>query len=306
MTKSLAIVGPGRVGRALGKRLREAGWRITVVAARTEASAKRAVRFIGGGRPASGTPATLAAASVILIAVPDDAIASAAAELACNAGDDLRGKIVLHTSGARDASSLTAVRNCGASVGSMHPLQTFSGINVPPLEGKVFAVEGDELAIRAARKIARALGGVPVGISAEKKALYHAAGAFAAGLSLAMEEAGVQMLTAVGLKRREAQTALLSLTRQMLEHYEKFGPQKAWTGPLARGDFGVMASHEKALHQFTPQFLDAYRAVSRLSAQVLSHDPAATLQQLDAIFGNANHVGKAKGATSDSTAHSNR
>jgi predicted short-subunit dehydrogenase-like oxidoreductase (DUF2520 family) len=145
-----------------------------------------------------------------------------------------------------------------------------------------------------------------VGISAEKKALYHAAGAFAAGLSLAMEEAGVQMLTAVGLKRREAQTALLSLTRQMLEHYEKFGPQKAWTGPLARGDFGVMASHEKALHQFTPQFLDAYRAVSRLSAQVLSHDPAATLQQLDAIFGNANHVGKAKGATSDSTAHSNR
>jgi predicted short-subunit dehydrogenase-like oxidoreductase (DUF2520 family) len=305
MTKSLAIVGPGRVGRALGKRLRETGWRITVVAARTEASAKRAVRFIGGGRPVSGTPGTIAAASVILIAVPDDAIACVAQELARNAVEDLRGKVVLHTSGAQDAFPLMAVRNCGASVGSMHPLQTFSGVSVPPLEGKVFAVEGDELAIRAARKLARALGGVPVGISAEKKPLYHAAGAFAAGLSLAMEEAGVQLLMAAGLKRREAQSALLSLTRQMLEHCEKFGPQKAWTGPLARGDFGVVASHEKALCQFTPEFVEAYRAVSRLSAQVLSHDPGVTLRQLDGVFGNANLIGKAKGATSDSTANSN-
>lgn len=304
MTKSLAIVGPGRVGRALGKRLRETGWRITVVAARTEASAKRAVRFIGGGHPVSGIPATVAAAAVILIAVPDDAIACVAAELARNASDDLQGKVVLHTSGALDVSVLDALRSCGPSVGSMHPLQTFSGVSVPPLEGKVFAVEGDELAIRAARKMARALGGVPVSISAEKKPLYHAAGAFAAGLSLAMEEAGVQMLMAAGLKRREAQSALLSLTRQMLEHYEKFGPQKAWTGPLARGDFGVVASHEKALRQFTPEFLDAYRAVSRLSAQVLSYDPAVTLRQLDAVSGNAKLMGKAKGATSDSTANS--
>jgi len=305
MTKSLAIVGPGRVGRALGKRLRETGWRITVVAARSEASAKRAIRFIGGGRPVRGTPATLAAASVILITVPDDAIAGVARELARTAGEDLRGKVVLHTSGARDASVLAALRNCGASVGSMHPLQTFSGVSVPPLEGKVFAVEGDELAIRAARNIARALGGVPVAISADKKPLYHAAGAFAAGLSLAMEEAGVQMLMATGLKCREAQNALLSLTRQMLEHYQKLGPQKAWTGPLARGDFAVVASHERALRQFTPEFLDAYRAVSRLSAQVLSHDPAATLRQLHAVSGNANLVRRAKGAKSDSTANSN-
>ena len=108
---------------------------------------------------------------------------------------DLRGKVVLHSSGARDASALDPLRTHGAFVGSMHPLQTFSGVSVPPLDGKVFAVEGDELAIRAARKVARALGGVPVAISAEKKPLYHAAGAFAAGLSLAMEEAGVQMLT---------------------------------------------------------------------------------------------------------------
>jgi predicted short-subunit dehydrogenase-like oxidoreductase (DUF2520 family) len=177
----------------------------------------------------------------------------------------------------------------------MHPLQSFNGINVPPLEGKVFAIEGDEMAVRMGRRIARSLGGVPVSIAAEKKPLYHAAGAFAAGLSLAMVEAGVQILMAAGLKRREAQSALLSLTRQVLEHYEKLGPQKAWTGPLARGDFGVIAAHERALSGLQPEFLDAYGAVSRLAARVLAHDPAALLGKLDAISGNMKPAAKAKG-----------
>jgi predicted short-subunit dehydrogenase-like oxidoreductase (DUF2520 family) len=295
MIKSLAIVGAGRVGRALGQRLRETGWRITVVAARSEASAKRGARFIGGGRPVVGIPATLAAASAILLTVADDAIASVAEELARSAGVDLRGKVVLHTSGALDAAVLKPLRTCGAAVGSMHPLQSFSGVSVPSLEGRVFAIEGDELAVRTARRIARSLGGTPVGISGGKKPLYHAAGAFAAGLCLAMEESGVRLLMAAGLRRREAQRALLSLTRQVLENYEKLGPQKAWTGPLARGDFGVVAAHEDALGDLQPEFLHAYRAVNRLAAQVLSHDPAPMVRELDAICGNVKFAAKAKG-----------
>jgi len=295
MAKSLAIIGPGRVGRALGNRLRENGWRITMVAARSQASAKRGARFIGGGRPVAGIPVTLAACSTILITVPDDAIAGVAGELSRNAGEDLRGRVVLHTSGALDACVLEVLRSCGASVGSMHPLQTFSGVSVPPLEGKVFAIEGDEPAVRVARRIARSLGGVPVGISADKKPLYHAAGAFAAGLSLAVEEAGVRLLMTAGLKRREAQRALVSLTRQVLEHYEKLGPQKAWTGPLARGDFGVVAAHEKALREMQPEFLEAYVAISRLAAQELAHEPETMLRELEAISGSVKLVAKAKG-----------
>jgi predicted short-subunit dehydrogenase-like oxidoreductase (DUF2520 family) len=295
MTKSLAIVGAGRVGRALGRRLKETGWQITVVAGRSAASAKRGVRFIGAGRPAAGIPPTLACAPTILLTVPDDALASVATELQKNAGEELRGRIVLHTSGALDAAVLQPLRSVGAAVGSMHPLQSFNGVNVPALENKVFAIEGDELAVRTARRIARSLGGVPVGISGEKKPLYHAGGAFAAGLSLALEEASVRLLMTSGLKRREAQRAALSLTRQVLEHYEKLGPQKAWTGPLSRGDFGVVARHENALRQLAPEFLDAYRAVSRLSARVLSHDPSAMLAQLDANSETTRLAAKAKG-----------
>jgi predicted short-subunit dehydrogenase-like oxidoreductase (DUF2520 family) len=305
MPKSFAIVGAGRVGRALGRGLHEAGWKVTIVASRSESSARGAVRFIGGGRPAAGIPATVAAATTTLIAVPDDAIGLVAEELARKAGNNLPGKVVLHTSGALDTSMLEPLRQCGAAVGTMHPLQTFNGVSVPPLAGRVFAIEGDEMAVRMARRIARSLGGVPVGISAARKPLYHAAGAFAAGLCLALEEAGVRLLMTAGLKQREAQRALLSLTRQVLENCEKLGPQKAWTGPLARGDFGVVASHEEALRQVQPEFLHAYRAVNRLAALVLSHDSSAMLRELDEISGSAQHGAQAKGAAGDSTSDSN-
>ena len=103
------------------------------------------------------------------------------------------------------------------------------------------------------------------------------------------------MLMNVGLKRREAQRAVLSLTRQVLENYKRLGPQKAWTGPLARGDFGVITAHEKALRELPPEFLDAYCAVSRLAARVLAHDASGMLAQLDTISGNGKLAATAKG-----------
>jgi predicted short-subunit dehydrogenase-like oxidoreductase (DUF2520 family) len=295
MTKSLSIVGAGRVGRALGSRLKQAGWQITLVTAQTEASAKRGTRFIGAGRPAAGVPATLACASVILITVSDDALVDVTQKLAENAREELRGKVVLHTSGAVGSGVLEPLRSLGATVGSMHPMQTFNGVSVPPLEGKVFGIEGDETAVRIARKIARSVGAVPVGIAAESKPMYHAAGAFAASLTLAMEEAGVRVMMSTGLKRREAERALLSLTRQVLDNYEKLGPQRAWTGPLSRGDFGVVAAHENALRDLPAEYLEGYRAVSRLSARVLSHDPAAMLSQLENISASKKLAARAKG-----------
>jgi len=295
MLKSLAIVGAGRVGCALGRRLRELGWRIGVVAARTEASARKAVRFIGAGQAQAGVTRQIFGSATILVSVPDDLIASVADEVARIGEEELRGKSVIHTSGALDAGVLQSVRSCGAAVASMHPMQTFSGVGVPPLEGKLFAIEGDEVAVRTARVIARALGGSPVGIPPAMKPLYHAAGAFAAGHLLALEETGVQMMMKAGMKRREATRALLALSRQVLDHYEKLGPHKAWTGPLSRGDYGVVAGHEEALQRLAPEFLGAYRAVSQLAARVLAHHPAAMLEELEAISIATQQLAKSKG-----------
>ena len=297
MPKTLAILGAGRVGRALGRLLHERDWHILTVAAYSEATARKAAKFIHAGRPLAGISHHALAAKTILVCVPDDKIPEAAAELARIGGQQLRGKIVLHTSGACDAAAMEPVRPYGAFAASMHPLQTFNGVSVPPLEGKIFAIEGDVPAVRVARAIARSLGGIPVNITAEKKPLYHAAGAFAAGLVLALEEAGVQMLKTSGLPQREALHALLSLSRQVLDHYEKLGPRKAWTGPLSRGDYGVVAANEEAIARSHPEFLEAYQAVSRLSGHVLAADPANVLGRLETLPRHSPLLSKSKGGS---------
>jgi predicted short-subunit dehydrogenase-like oxidoreductase (DUF2520 family) len=252
--------------------MREMDWKIGAVVTRNQSSARRAVRFIGAGTALVRVSRRILASTCILITTPDGAIEAVADELARICGEDLQGQVVLHTSGAMDSSALHAVRVCGASVGSIHPLQTFNGVTVPPLEGKVFAIEGDPMAVRTARKIARALGGAPSQIEPRNKPLYHAAGALAAGHTLVVVEAAIQLLMSLGMKRREAMRALLPMTKQVFQNYERLGPRAAWTGPLARGDYEVVAKHLRVLQQYSPQYGGAYDALNRLAEQVLTRD----------------------------------
>ncbi|HEY2352204.1 MAG TPA: DUF2520 domain-containing protein [Candidatus Acidoferrum sp.] len=281
MRGALAIIGAGRVGRALGRRLHELGWKIGAVVTQNESSARKAVRFIGAGRPHAVLSRDVLASRVILICTPDDVVMKVAGELARVGSEELQGKAVLHSSGALTSGVLRSVHNCGAAVGSMHPLQSFSGVGTPSLEGKVFAIEGDPGAVRLARQIARALGALPVQIAGGNKALYHAAAAFAAGHVLAIEEASARLLMLTGMKRGEATRALLQLTRQVLENFERLGPRAAWTGPLARGDSGVIKSHIAAMSQLPAEFVKVYTALNDLALLVLSPDSPSILARPD-------------------------
>jgi len=283
------------VGRALGRRLREEGWKIGAVVTRNEATARKAVSLIGAGQAYAAAVRNILAANVILVTVPDDALGEVADELARIGSEELSGKIVLHTSGALDSTALQAVKKCGAAVGSMHPLQTFTEKTAPPLDGRIFAVEGDPAAVRVARQIARALGGSPVSISAGNKVLYHAAAAMAAGGVLAVEEAATQLLISLGMARREAVRALLPLTRQVLENFESFGPRTAWTGPLSRGDYEIVAAHLRALRDLPEEFAAAYVSLNRLAARTLAQPPAEMLADLEKISAQEKPKVKAKG-----------
>lgn len=283
MRGSLTIIGAGRVGRALGRVLREAGWSIFGVVTRSKPTAQRAVRFIGQGKAFAGISRQALNPRNILIAVQDSEIPRVAAELARISAEEWKGKTVLHTSGALASDVLEPLRAFGASVGSMHPLQSFSGIGVPPLEGHVFAIEGDPAALRLARQMVRALGGYILQLPVTGKAAYHAAASMAAGHMLAVLEAAAATMMSIGVKRREAVRALLPLTRQVLDNFERVGPRAAWTGPLARGDFDVIAAHLSALRNFPPEYRRAYEQLNRLAARVLSQNPEKTISRLDEL-----------------------
>ena len=300
-------MGAGRVGRALGRRLRERGWRIGAVVTRSPATARAAVAAIGGGspmkfgegqglylrkrRPGAGRRLALDldevfAADVIFLTTADDVLPAMARALARHAGaKKCRGKIVLHTAATLDRSALAPFARLGAAVGSLHPMQAFGGRVVPNLEGVIFAVEGDAKAVRAAQAIAKSLGGIPVAIRTQDKPLYHAAAVMAAGSMYATTEAGLHLLERAGFTRQLAMRTLIPLMRQILDNIERIGPREAWTGPLSRGDYEIVARHARALRTSSPEVRKAYAALAMLAASILSGDPyqakRKTAQALD-------------------------
>jgi predicted short-subunit dehydrogenase-like oxidoreductase (DUF2520 family) len=287
MSRSVSIVGAGRLGRALGRSLRCLGWRIGAVVTRSAAHSRAAVRAIGAGQPFATLTSAVMDADVILLLTPDDVLAEVARQLARLAGKKCRGKIVLHGSGALDNSVLRALASCGAAAGSIHPMQTFTNNSRPNLNGVIFAIEGDPRARSAAGAIARSLGGIPVPVAGNNKPAYHAAGALVAGHALALTESAAQTLIKAGFSRAQAVQTLLPLMRQMLDNFEKHGARAAWTGPASRADYATLKKHQDALRRHPREFGDSYAALLRLSARVLAKNPTATLKKLDRVLKNS-------------------
>jgi len=287
MKPGFSIVGAGRVGRALGYRLREHGWQVGCVITRSQRSARAAVRAIGGGIAWSTLVPELLDSQVVLITTPDGALSSVAAELAARCtgrGKRWRGHVVLHTSGALDHGILAPLRKMGAATGSMHPMQSFSSGNVPPLQGVLFGIEGDPRAVAMARRIARDLGGIAAVIPSGRKGAYHAAAVMVAGLGMGLLESAIQVLLSAGFTRELAMQSLLKLMRQMLSDAERKGTRKAWTGPLARGDFATITAHGRALRKYPPEIREAYQALSRVAVRTLHAEPERVMRELNAAL----------------------
>lgn len=289
---TVAIIGAGRVGRALGRQLREAGWHISSVVTRSEGTARRAARHIGAGKPHGRLSRLILGTKVVLIAAPDDAVTGIAEHLAKIGGEEWNGKIILHTSGALDSRALAPLQKVGAHVGSIHPLQSFSLHVAPSLTGVWMVVEGMPKALKVARRIARDLGGVPVHVRLQDKSAYHAAGVFSAAHVLTLVETGTRILTSVGFSRRQAGLALLQLSRQVLSNFERFGANAAWSGPASRGDFGTIAGHLNALKKYPREYGEAYAAVHRLGARVLARRPDAILAKLKPALKSSKGAGR--------------
>jgi predicted short-subunit dehydrogenase-like oxidoreductase (DUF2520 family) len=306
MSRTLSIVGAGRVGRTLGKRLRERGWRIGAVVTRSNATSRAAVRTIGAGAPVEArslspaktqSPVDLAsapergavfAADVIFLTTPDDVLRGVVDALARIGGARCKGKIFLHTSATLDRSVLAPLARLGGATGSLHPMQAFGGNVIPKLRGVIFAVEGDPIARRVAQSIGKSLGGITVTVETRDKPIYHAAAVIAAGSAYPTFEAGVQMLMRIGFTRARAMQTLLPLIRQILDNIERIGPRAAWTGPLSRGDYAIVAKHVRALRRYPREMQQAYAAMSILAGRLLATNPEAAQKQIKRALSKSN------------------
>lgn len=265
--RRLVIVGAGVVGRALGKSLREAGVPVAAIVSRSLARARTAARFIGEG---DGTTdlARAAAGNLVMLATIDRVLDEKARRLAEKARF-AKGTIAFHCSGAFSGDAIGALREAGASVGSLHPMQTFAspeeGLLLLP--GSSFAVEGDRRVLPVLDAVARAVGGRPVRVEAADKAIYHAAAAVTSNSVVAIAHLGATMLSTVKSFRRDPFSPLRSLLRGTLRNLERLGPEAALTGPIVRGDVLTVAAHVAALRRDAPELLSAYRVAANVTLE---------------------------------------
>jgi predicted short-subunit dehydrogenase-like oxidoreductase (DUF2520 family) len=234
---SVGVVGAGRLGTALADGLRGAGLSVAGPARRGTAPAGEA----------------------ILLCVPDDEIPSAAAALAGSA------PFVGHTSGATPLAALAPAADAGAETFGLHPLQTFAADG--PAASRRFAGVGCAIsgscprARSVADALARTLGMEPFELDDADRAAYHAAASIASNFLITLEAAAERLAGSAGLAPDEARRLLTPLVRSTVENWSELGPERALTGPIARGDTETVARQRAAIKQRSPDLLGLFDAL---------------------------------------------
>jgi predicted short-subunit dehydrogenase-like oxidoreductase (DUF2520 family) len=233
---AVSVVGAGRMGTALATALSEAGYDVGEPLRR--------------GEIPSG-------ADAVLLCVPDAEIPAAAEALAGSAA------FLGHTSG---ATPLTALDPARAQAFGLHPLQTVAGS--ARFEGCGCATAGSTPeALELADRMARDLGMLPFEVQDHQRAAYHAAASIASNFLVTLQAEAEALTDAAGIEGFDARQMLGPLVRRTVENWIALGPQRALTGPVARGDHATVAAQRAAIAAQRPQLEPLFdRLVERTEA----------------------------------------
>ena len=259
----VAVIGAGTLGTAVAVLLARAGHRIAAVSGR-DATSARAASYLPDV-PVTDAAAAAAAAEVVVIGTPDDAVEAVVRSLAQAAAIG-PGRSVVHLSGSLGVEALRAARDTGATVLSIHPLQTFPDVEaaVTRLPGSPVAVTAtDEEGFALGERLARDLGTEPFRLADELRPLYHAAAVFASNYLVTTSAIAEQLFGTAGVPDPAATMA--PLQRASLDHVERLGAAAALTGPAVRGDAGTIRRNLEALARHAPAMVPAYVAMARAS-----------------------------------------
>lgn len=229
LNPQIAVVGRGRLG--------------TLLAAELDCS------------PALGRGESPAAAEVVLLCVPDDAIASVAAELPL-----APGTLVGHCSGATTLEPLVAA---GHEAFSLHPLMTVTEGGAVLRDAWAAIAGSTPRALELARTLATRLGMRPFAVADEDRAAYHASASIASNFLVTLEAFAER----IGTDREQ----LAPLVRATVENWAELGAARALTGPVARGDERTVARQRAAVAARAPEALELFdelaHATRRLAAE---------------------------------------
>lgn len=272
-SNTISIIGPGRLGTAVGVCAQRAGYQVVALGARDLAKAELAARRIGGQPRVCTIEEAAAQADLVLLTVSDDAIESVARDL-------VRARVLqnetklIHCSGALSSEVIAVARQCGCHVGSAHPMQTFSDVDnaARKLSGIYWFCEGDPQAVSAIVNLCADLRGITIRITAEQKTKCHIAAVFACNYLVTLMDIAMALAESAKIDRKVAWAAFTPMVEATLENIHELGPREALSGPIRRGDSATVARHLSILAGEDKRIAPLYRALGGWTADLTKLD----------------------------------
>jgi predicted short-subunit dehydrogenase-like oxidoreductase (DUF2520 family) len=283
----VGVIGAGRVGAVLGAALSAAGHDVVAASGLSAASAERAARLLPG-IPLLPADEVVAAADLVVLAVPDDTLSGLVAGLA-ETGAWRPGQLTFHTSGAHGLAVLRPAEEAGVLPLALHPAMTFSGApeDADRLAGAPFGVTSRPEYRAVAETLVLEMGGEPFFVAEEDRRLYHAALVTGANHLVTLVAEAADLLREAGVA--EPSRVLGPLLTAALDNGLRRG-DRGLTGPVSRGDVGTVRKHLETLTERAPQSVAAYVAMAqRTTERALSagrlkrHEGAPLLELLTAV-----------------------
>ena len=260
----IGVLGAGRVGSALGAALARAGHEVVAAAAVSAESLRRAERLLPQARILPPDE-VVAAADLVLLAVPDDALRALVAGLA-ETGSWRAGQIAAHTSGAQGIGVLDPAAARGVLPLALHPVMAFTGRpeDLDRLDGAPFGVTAPEEARPVAESLVLEMGGEPVWVPETARPLYHAALSVGSNHLVTLVNDALALLDTAGVA--ESARLLAPLLSASLDNVLRLR-DAALTGPVSRGDTETVTRHLRTLGERAPEVVASYRAMALRTAE---------------------------------------
>ncbi|MEX2467003.1 MAG: DUF2520 domain-containing protein, partial [Gemmatimonadota bacterium] len=246
---TVAIVGPGRMGLALGHALQRSGElsEVTVYGRRPEAPShpvfmETDARYVFGLEPLRGD------CSAVFLAVPDDALAEVAHQVAAQ-GPAPGSCSAFHLSGALPTDVLAPLHVAGYQVGTFHPwiVASRSVAGADRLRGAYVGVTASSEATRTARELASLMGAEIVTLPANRRAVADAAVVMTSTFLPVLLDAAMPLLEDAGVPADDALPALVALARSVLDELDHASAPEFLGTLFERVDADALGVHLRAL-----------------------------------------------------------
>ena len=148
------------------------------------------------------------------------------------------------------------------------------------------AIEAEDPLRATLTDMAKALSGDWLYLSAEQKALYHAAACIACNYFDTVVGIACNLWQHFGKTPADAIKAYAPLLRGAVNNLAQVGLPAALTGPIARGDVKTIHRHLESIGKYQPDLLPLYRELGRWTIPIargkgtLAEDKAAELKKL--------------------------